>query len=321
MKKLIVFVILMMLPISSGFLQANPADINNSRAVDAADLAIFTAAWLSNSTPTANWNPACDISDSPDGVVNELDFAVLAANWLWSAPPGPEGMLWVYIDDPGVSGHEGFTGEMSKYETTNAQYAQYLNSAMADGLITIYNDDVYAAGDTSHTQRYFELYPGSSPYSQITYSDGTFSVRSREGYDMSDHPVVEVSWYGATAFCDYYSYRLPTGWQWQAVADSDGTYTYGCGATIDFTKANYGGNNPLGLSSPYTTPVGYYGTFGYGLCDMAGNVWEWTSTASGNAYLMCGGGFENSITYCEVSYRYSWSPFNTSHGNGFRACR
>jgi hypothetical protein len=30
-------------------------------------------------------------------------------------------ITWVYINDPGVSGHEGFTGYMSKYETTNDQ--------------------------------------------------------------------------------------------------------------------------------------------------------------------------------------------------------
>ena len=72
---------------------------------------------------------------------------------------------------------------------------------------------------------------------------------------------------------------MPTEWEWQAVADYDGSYTYGCGITISKSKANYydaGYANPLGLTSyPYTSPVGYYPAYGYGMCDMAGNANEW----------------------------------------------
>ena len=46
------------------------------------------------------------------------------------------GMVWVSINDPGVPEHEGFVGQMSKYETTNAQYCQFLNAAIASGDIT-----------------------------------------------------------------------------------------------------------------------------------------------------------------------------------------
>ena len=226
----------------------------------------------------------------------------------------PDGMVWVYVDDPGVSGYKGY---MSKYETTNAQYCQYLNSALADDLITVYNDVVYATSDTDHNEPYFETY-AEDPDSQITYSGGVFSVRTRDSIDMSDHPVVEVSWYGAKAFCRYYGYRLPTEWEWQAVADYDGTFTYGCGTTIDHSKANYDEFNPLGLSSyPYTTPVDYYetggrpGPFGYGMCDMAGNVWEWTeschySQCEPDYWVARSGYWRGASGYCRVIY-----PSNT----------
>jgi formylglycine-generating enzyme required for sulfatase activity len=80
--------------------------------------------------------------------------------------------------------------------------------------------------------------------------------------------------HGATAFCNYYGYRLPTEWEWQAVADYDGSFTHGCGTSINNSIANYYySTHPNG-----TTIVGAFGAYGYGMCDMAGNVLEWTST-------------------------------------------
>ena len=170
---------------------------------------------------------------------------------------------------------------------------------------------------------YFETYAADSD-SQIVYSGGTFSVRSRDGYDMSNHPVVEVSWYGATTFCNYYGFRLPTEWEWQAVADYNGTFTYGCGTTINQSKANYYDNgfaNPLGLSNdPYTSPVNHYSSYGYGMNDMAGNVWKWTSTVSGSYRVLRGGSWSSNGYGCTVSYRDYSSPDGTYLTIGFRVC-
>jgi sulfatase modifying factor 1 len=235
-------------------------------------------------------------------------------------------IVWVSIDDPGVSGHEGFNGQMSKYEMSNAQYCQFLNSAISTNMITVYNNVVYAASDTSHSHPYFFPYAVNS-HSQITYSDGTFSVRSRDGYSMDNHPVTSVSWYGATAFCDYYGYRLPTEWEWQAAADYDGSYTYGCGTTISQSQANYydnvnGYTNPLGLTGyPYTSPVGYYPAYGYGMCDMAGNVLEWTSTDHYSYRVIRGGGWDHYGDYCSVSYWDYANPDYATNYIGFRVCR
>ena len=221
---------------------------------------------------------------------------------------------------------------MSKYETTNAQYCQFLNAVNATGHITVYNNVVYAISDTNHSLAYFHTYAADSS-SQITYSDGIFSVRSRDGYSMGNHPVVVVSWYGATAFCNYYGYRLPAQWEWQAVADYDGSYTYGCGTTISTSTANYydyyifpinGYSNPLGLTSfPYTSPVDYYPAYGYGMCDMAGNVWEWTCTISvaGSYRVLCGGGWDSVGNWCMVSSQTNSVPNSRGGGSGFRVCR
>jgi formylglycine-generating enzyme required for sulfatase activity len=133
------------------------------------------------------------------------------------------------------------------------------------------------------------------------------------------------------AFADYYGWRLPTEWEWQAVADYDGSYTYGCGTTINQSKANYQDSdyaNPLNLSSvPYTSPVGYYPAYGYGMCDMAGNVWEWTDSCyygdcHRNKRLLRSGGWDDSDGNCEVSSRYGEGLDQTNNGYyGFRVCR
>jgi formylglycine-generating enzyme required for sulfatase activity len=279
---------------------------------------------------------ACPSMDlSRDCVVNVDDFSLLAGQWLadyddtdlmamasqWlteGIPDQPHVMLWVHINEPG------FNGYMSKYETTNAQYCEYLNAAKAANLIKVATDNlVYAASDTMNSTPYFSTYAAYA-YSQITYSDGVFSVRSRNGYSMNNHPVTSVTWYGAMAFCTAYGFRLPTESEWQAVADYDGTFTYGCGLTINQNKANYRDGiyaNPLGLTSfPYTSPIGYYPGFGYGMCDMAGNVIEWTSTASGIYRVLRGGDWYDGYSYCTVVFRNTIVPYASGYFVGFRVC-
>ncbi len=282
--------------------------------------------------------PRADISG--DCEVTLEDFAIMASEWLDIGEPLPVlyGMTWVSIDDPGVPSHEAFVGEMSKYETTNAQYCQFLNAALASGDIKVGagNIVVGANGSNSGTDFrnwiYFDTYE-ADPDSLITFNGSTFSIRtskdtSNNDIDMSNHPVVEASWYGAIAFASYYGYRLPTEWEWQAVADYDGSYTYGCGTIIDFTRANYyaaGFANPLNLSSyPYTSPVDYFDSYGYGMNGMAGNVFEWTSSLydpTGSTRVIRGGGWSNSDYHCTVSHWWYFDPEVTDSSTGFRVCR
>ena len=276
--------------------------------------------------------PSMDVTG--DCRVDFEDFVVFASQWLDESHPDPCGMEWVYIDDPGIPDHEGFTGYMSKYETTNAQYCQFLNAALASEDVTVGSDNIVYGANGSNSgadfvgEIYFDTYPVDF-YSQITYSDGVFSIRSRDGYDMSNHPVLTVSWYGATAFCNYYGYRLPTEWEWQAVADYDYTYTYGCGTMIDQSKANYYSYdddhyaNPLGLTLwPYTSPVNYYLSYGYGMNDMAGNVWEWTSSIySGSYHIVRGGSWFSFEEDCGISYQSFYPTSETPSTVGFRVCR
>lgn len=258
------------------------ADLSGDCRVNLKDFSILSQWWLIGCPPGG-----CDGADlDASGAVGVEDLTAMAGQWLDVGQPDLSEIVWVDIEDPG------FVGQMSRYLITNAQYAAFLNSALLDEQIEVFQDQddfVIVEGLQNH------IYYEESYYSNASIGyDGlteTFFVRPREERDMSNHPVCNVSWYGASAFCDYYGYRLPTELEWKAVADYDGTYVYGCGVTIDSTLANYFRNNPLGFSDfPYTTPVDHYPAFGYGLNDMAGNVWQWTDTLySGDNYITCGG--------------------------------
>lgn len=233
---------------------------------------------------------------------------------------------------------------IGKYETTNAQYAEYLNAALVDDRIQVVDGVVYAAG-SDQSEPYFDTHSTSAD-SQIEYGQGQFTVRSRDGYSMADHPVVKVSWYGARAFCDYYGYRLPTEAEWECAARGghhNPYYKYPWGSdTLDENKANYDFHNPLGLTSvPFTAPVGKYGpqgTYGDGLCDMAGNVLEWCQDrhgpysagtspvsypggpSSGNYRVLRGGSWCHNANYCRTADRNRYAPFHRSRYSGFRVC-
>ena len=137
---------------------------------------------------------------------------------------------------------------MDEYEVTNAEYAAFLN----------------AKGKHTESGKTW-LHIGSTR-ARIEYVAGVY--RAKGGYE--NHPVTYVSWYGAVAYSKWKGKRLPTEAEWEKAARGNlSGLTYPWGNTIDSSKANYGGN--IGD----TTAVGEYTANGYGLYDMAGNVWEW----------------------------------------------
>lgn len=100
--------------------------------------------------------------------------------------------------------------------------------------------------------------------SRIKRSGGKLSIES--GY--AKHPVVGVTWYGAVAYAKWVGKRLPTEAEWEIAARGGvESALYPTGDDIEKTQANF--------FSSDTTAVMSYAPNGYGLYDMAGNVYEW----------------------------------------------
>jgi formylglycine-generating enzyme len=104
--------------------------------------------------------------------------------------------------------------------------------------------------------------------------------------DRPDHPVVQVAYPDAAAYAAWAKRRLPTEaeWEYAAKAGSDTVYAWGDEVRPDgrlmanswqgsFPYANEGA---LGWAG--TSPVGSFPANAFGIVDMIGNVWEWTTT-------------------------------------------
>ena len=101
--------------------------------------------------------------------------------------------------------------------------------------------------------------------------------RQPEWYADDSHPVVNMTWSEAEAYCGWIGGRLPTEAEWEHAARGglDGRlFPWG----DEFTGQAVARHNLPAEKFDFTAPVGLFPPNAYGLHDMAGNVWEWTSS-------------------------------------------
>jgi len=152
------------------------------------------------------------------------------------------------------------------------------------------------------------------------------------------HPVVYVSWQEAHAFCKFAGGRLPTEAEWEYAARggrADSVYPWGDRYVVGYSNDSTWTDQNEDRES--TAAVKSFPPNPFGLYDMAGNVWEWTSTVykpypyrsddgredprSNETRVVRGGGFANDPRHLRVSNRRYVPPEAGDSTIGFRCAR
>jgi formylglycine-generating enzyme required for sulfatase activity len=194
------------------------------------------------------------------------------------------------------------------------------------------------------TQGQWQAVTGNNPsaFSRRGSNQGSVSGISEE--ELKLFPVEMVSWDDAQEFLKKlnekergggYWYRLPTEAEWEYACRGGATSEEECSFHFYFDKpsndlssdrANFNGNFPSGnapkgkyLGRP--TWVGSYPPNKRGLCDMHGNVWQWTSSSEGSGRVLRGGGWSGLGTHCQAAYRFWFAPSFRDFYLGFRLAR
>jgi formylglycine-generating enzyme required for sulfatase activity len=221
--------------------------------------------------------------------------------------------------------------EIDLYEVTNAQFAQFVEET---GYVTDAEREGNGRVDVSAEWEVVDGVNWRHPHGSET--DIT---------DQMDHPVVQVTWNDAVAYCAWAGGRLPTDAEWEKAARGTDGRIYPWGNDFDCARANLDDETEI---DPFTTrcndgysrtaPVGSYprGISSYGVHDLAGNVREWVSDwydedyyevsplsnpqgpTSGTIKSARGGSWYTDRTWARATDRRPFAPDYRSNYIGFR---
>jgi len=203
--------------------------------------------------------------------------------------------------------------------------------------------DVYDSEFPQHTVRLSEYHIARYPVTVAQFrafmnDNGYRTDEDWEKYNKyGNHPVVNVSWNDAAAYCKWLTdklvrqMRLPTEAEWEKAARGTDGRIYPWGDEADPDKANY---DDTGINM--TSAVGCFpkGKSPYGVLDMSGNVWEWchdwygdypsgdvadpVGPHSSSDRVNRGGGWGSYARFCRSANRFRGSPDFRNGNLGFR---
>jgi formylglycine-generating enzyme required for sulfatase activity len=260
----------------------------------------------------------------------------------WATIPAGPFLLGQFAEPASID----YDYEIMVTDVTVSQYVAFLNEALADGTLRVDGEQIvgFYPGDEFHAVKHeieigpadYIYVPLNDPASRFIFDETRFTVQA--GYE--NHPMTNVSWFGAWGYCGYYGDSLPTEVEWEkAGRGSEDDRPFPWGYEIARNNANfYASRDPfedMGNFGSWTTPVGFYNgqTYDgyqtldsaspYGLYDMAGNVWQWMGDVyEGMHYRFMRGGSKDTYDMdLRLWVRNNATPTYFSPGVGFRCVR
>ena len=202
---------------------------------------------------------------------------------------------------------------IDRHEVTNREFAEF----MADdgyGTANLWSDSMTVEGSTTgHARAVTRLTDRTGAVGPRSWSGSVFPAGA------ADHPVNGVSWYEASAYCQWKGKKLPSTTQWWRAALGEGDHPYPWGdypETLRY-RTNF---EAVGTMEAESFPLG---VSQFGVFEMAGNVREWLSAedAAPGMAPSIGGSWQDPEYTFSVEWREALPQGLANETTGFRCVR